>query len=119
MELKVINEQGQEAAKLQASDVLFGRGELSGADAANFEIVGTELFLRAGTVLDFEVDPSFDVVVEVDDATLGATPDDTAAHTLNITDVNEAPTVALTNIVTSLTGSVFLIGSVFVSGAFF
>ena len=25
MELKVINEQGQEAAKLQASDVLFGR----------------------------------------------------------------------------------------------
>jgi large subunit ribosomal protein L4 len=33
MELKVINEQGQEAAKLQASDVLFGRefNEESGA----------------------------------------------------------------------------------------
>ena len=27
---------------------------LTGADAAAFEIVGSELFLKAGTVLDFE-----------------------------------------------------------------
>ena len=75
---------------------------LSGTDAAVFEIVGTELRLRAGTTLDFEADPSFDVTVEVDDTTVGGTPDDTASHTLNITDVNEAPTVSLTNIVTNM-----------------
>ncbi len=75
---------------------------LSGADAADFEIVGTELRLKAGTSLDFETKTSFDVTVEVDDAAVGGTPDDTAAHTLTITDVNEAPTVSLTNLVTNL-----------------
>ena len=40
---------------------------LVGADAADFEIVGTELRLKAGTVLDFETKTSFDVTVEVDD----------------------------------------------------
>ncbi len=75
---------------------------LSGADAASFEIVGNELRLRAGTLLDFETKASFDVTVEVDDTTVGTTPDDTASHTLNITDINEAPTVSLTNLVASL-----------------
>jgi hypothetical protein len=41
---------------------------LSGADAALFEIDGTELYLRAGTTLNFEGDPSFDVTVEVADS---------------------------------------------------
>ena len=75
---------------------------LSGADAADFEIVGTELRLRAGTTLDFETQSSFDVTVEVDDNTVGVNPDDTANHTLTITDVNEAPTVSLTNLVNTL-----------------
>ena len=75
---------------------------LTGADAASFEIVGTELRLRAGTALDFESQSSFDVTVQVDDTTVGATPDDTAAHTLTITDINEVPTVSLTNLVTTL-----------------
>ena len=46
---------------------------------SNFEIVGNELRLRAGTTLDFESQGSFDVTVQVDDAAVGATPDDTAA----------------------------------------
>ena len=76
---------------------------LAGADAASFEIVGSELRLKAGTALDFETKASFDVTVQVDDAAIPGTPDDTALHTLNITDVNEVPTVSLTNLVNNLT----------------
>jgi len=76
---------------------------LSGADADSFEIVGTELRLIAGAGLDYESQTSFAVTVEVDDDTVGATPDVTADHTLTITDVNEAPTaVSLTDTTTSL-----------------
>ncbi|MFK7768564.1 MAG: cadherin-like domain-containing protein, partial [Mariniblastus sp.] len=75
---------------------------LSGADAASFEIVGSELHLRAGVTLDFESKSSFDVVVEVDDASVGASPDDTVSTALSILDINEAPTVTLTNLVPSL-----------------
>ncbi len=74
---------------------------LSGADAALFEIVGTELRLIAGANLDFETNPSLDVTVEVDDTTVGATPDDTAPLSISITDVNEPPTVALANTITT------------------
>ena len=70
--------------------------ELTGVDASDFEIVGMELRLRAGTVLDFETQPSFDVSVEVDDIAVGSTPDDMVDHRLNVTDTNEAPTL-LTN----------------------
>jgi hypothetical protein len=76
---------------------------LSGDDAALFEIVGTELFLKAGTVLDFETDTSLDVTVEVDDAAVGATPDDTDSMSITVTNVNDvAPTVTLTSVVTTL-----------------
>ena len=40
-------------------------------------------------MLDFETKTSFDVTVEVDDTTVGGTPDDTASYTLSITDVND------------------------------
>ncbi|MBD2177503.1 SdiA-regulated domain-containing protein [Pseudanabaena sp. FACHB-1998] len=65
---------------------------LTGTDANSFEITGSSLFLKAGTVLDFETKPSFSVSVNVDDATLGNNPDATTAFTLNITDVvDETP----------------------------
>ena len=93
---------------------------LSGADAGLFEIVGTELFLKAGTVLDFVANPSLDVTVEVDDAAVGGTPDDTAALTIAVTDVNEAPTVALANATTVLaentdTGSALKVADIVVT----
>jgi hypothetical protein len=76
---------------------------LGGADAAKFSVVGTGLFLNAGTVLDFETKSTYDVTVTVDDSTLGATPDLTQAFTLAVTNVNEAPTaLALTNPLTSI-----------------
>ncbi|MFM7576468.1 MAG: cadherin repeat domain-containing protein, partial [Microcystaceae cyanobacterium] len=46
----------------------------------------------------FEVQNSYEVTVNVDDETVGTTPDLTQNFTLNVTDVNEAPTaVILTN----------------------
>ena len=62
---------------------------LSGADAQSFEIVGTQLFLKAGITLDFETRSSFDVTVSVDDSTVGLTPDAQVGHTLELSNVTE------------------------------
>ncbi|WP_442506694.1 DUF4347 domain-containing protein [Novipirellula sp. SH528] len=67
---------------------------LSGADAALFEIVGNDLRLKAGASLDFETNPSLDVTVNVDDATITGSPDDFANHSVSITNQNDAPTIA-------------------------
>jgi diacylglycerol kinase family enzyme len=75
---------------------------LAGADADLFEIDGTELYLRAGVVLNYESNPALDAVVSVDDPTVGATPDSSAAITIAITGVNEPPTVTLANTITAL-----------------
>ncbi len=75
---------------------------LSGADAALFEIEGAVLYLKTGTVLDYETNPMLDVTVAVDDPMVGGTPDGTATLAIAVTDVNEAPTVALANTTTSL-----------------
>ncbi len=61
---------------------------LSGADAALFEIIGNELFLKAGTVLDFETLTSLNVSVNVDDATIGTSPDNSKSVTVAITNVD-------------------------------
>ena len=75
---------------------------LTGADAALFEIDGTELFLIAGAALDFETNPSLDVAVTVDDPALGSDPDDSDGLGVAVTDVNEAPGLALANVVAGL-----------------
>lgn len=65
---------------------------LTGTDAAFFEIIDSELFLKAGTVLNFEAKSSYAVAVTVDDAAVGATPDATSGtYTLALTNINEAP----------------------------
>jgi VCBS repeat-containing protein len=71
----------------------FNELSLSGPDAGDFTIVGRELFLKAGTTLNFDTRPTFNVTVEVDDAGVGGSPDSTATFVLNIDDVNTAPTV--------------------------
>ena len=65
---------------------------LGGADASFFELVGGSLYLRAGTSLDFEAKTTYAVSVSVDDPTVSGTPDASAALTLAVTNVNEAPT---------------------------
>jgi len=62
---------------------------LSGDDAEVFEIDGDMLYIKAEAVLDHETNPVLDVTVAVDDATVGATPDDTAALAVDVTDTNE------------------------------
>jgi Domain of unknown function (DUF4114) len=59
---------------------------LAGADAASFQITGTSLFLKAGTVLNPTTKPSLGITVNVDDAAVGTTtPDATKAFTLAVT----------------------------------
>ncbi|MFB2837785.1 SdiA-regulated domain-containing protein [Floridanema evergladense] len=80
-------------ANIIISDDALGTNTLSltGADANSFTISGTELFLKAGTTLDFETKTSYNVTVNVNDATVGSTPDATTNFTLAVTDITEAP----------------------------
>jgi large repetitive protein len=65
---------------------------LTGSDAAHFEIVGNALYVKANEVLNYEVQNSYSVAVT---ATGGATPGTVSSnYTLNLTNVNEAPTAA-------------------------
>ena len=91
-------------ADIVVTDDALGSNDLSlsGADATMFEIDGTELFLKASAVLDYETNPALDVTVEVDDTTVGSTPDDSASMSIAVGDVNEPPTVALQNVTTTL-----------------
>ncbi len=75
----------------------------SGTDAASFELLGTSLYLKAGTILDYETKQSYSITVAVDDPTIGTTPDLTRVFTLNVTNINEAPTaVNFSNTVTEI-----------------
>jgi hypothetical protein len=95
---------GIRVADIVVADDALGTNSLSltGANSADFEILGTQLRLRAGTVLDFEAQSSHDVIVQVDDSGVGGAPDDARLHTVNLNDVNEAPTVTLVNALTVL-----------------
>lgn len=57
---------------------------LFGEHANLFEIDGTALYLRAGVALDFDSDQPFEVEVQVDDASVGETPDDSVVFTLSL-----------------------------------
>jgi len=70
---------------------------ISGTDATFFEISGNALYLKANTVLNYEAKTSYNVTVNVDDSTVGNTPDATTNFTLNVTNVNEAPSITAAN----------------------
>ena len=83
-----IAENTSTAARIKVADVVvtddgLGTNNLTvtGADAGFFEVDSTGLFIKAGTTLDFETKTSYSVTVEVDDPTVGGTPDATAAFT--------------------------------------
>ncbi|MFM8536887.1 MAG: cadherin repeat domain-containing protein, partial [Planctomycetaceae bacterium] len=65
---------------------------VTGPDASRFEADATGLYLRAGTVLDFEGQAACAVTVVVSDPTLPGAAALSAPFTLTVTDVNEAPT---------------------------
>jgi uncharacterized protein YjiK len=65
---------------------------VTGTDASFFEVDSNGLYLKAGTVLDYETKTSYSVTVNVDDPTVGSTPDVIANFILAVTDVvNELP----------------------------
>ena len=80
-------------ADIDVTDDGLGSNALSliGPDSVLFEIDGSELFLKAGTVVDFEVQNAYAVTVQVDDTTVGGTPDDEATLLVGVLDVNDAP----------------------------
>jgi uncharacterized protein YjiK len=64
---------------------------LTGTDASSFEIVNNALFVKAGTTIDYSKKTSYNVVVNVDDPTVGTTPDLTKAFTLGVTPLVVTP----------------------------
>ncbi len=77
-----------------------------GPDAAYFEIDSGVLYLKAATVLDYETKSTYTIILQVDDTTVGSTPDVTATYVLNVTDVNEPVVLTVTNsLATGFVGS--------------
>ena len=64
---------------------------LGGTDAASFSIDSTSGQLQTNVALDYETTSSYSVTVEVSDGNGGS---DSIAVTINVNDVNEAPTFA-------------------------
>ena len=71
---------------------------ISGPDAAYFQIIGSSLFIRSGTTIDYETKTSYSITINVDDSTVGVTPDATVNYVLSVTDVvvETAPTATVT-----------------------
>ncbi|MGS4947130.1 DUF4347 domain-containing protein [Meridianimarinicoccus sp. RP-17] len=95
-------------ADIEVGDDALGTNALTlgGADAAMFEIQGAALYLRAGAVLDPVAKPVFDVTVSVDDATIGATPDDTVTFSLKVKDINDPPSLTLEMLLDRIAGGI-------------
>ena len=66
---------------------------LSGTDAASFDIVSSSGQLKTKAALDYETDNSYSVTVSVSDGNGGS---DSIDVTINVTNVNEAPTFPVT-----------------------
>jgi uncharacterized protein YjiK len=60
---------------------------ISGPDAAYFQITGSSLFIRSGTTIDYETKTSYSITINVDDITVGTTPDAAVNYVLSVTDV--------------------------------
>ena len=92
-----IAENTDTTARIQVADLWItdtadgGKGtnhlDVTGADASAFQVDSNGLYIAPGTVLDFETKSSYDVTVQVDDTTVGGSPDATASFHLEVTDV--------------------------------
>ncbi len=93
------------AADVRVADITItddGNGtntlSLDGADAASFVITGNSLYLKAGTTLSYTTKPTYNVTVNVDDTTVGSTPDATANFVLNITQFIAPGTIIISEV---------------------
>ncbi len=74
-------------ADITVTDDGIGTNQLTvtGVDANSFQIIGTALYLKAGTALSSIAKSGYSITVNVDDATVGNTPDATTNFTLTVT----------------------------------
>jgi hypothetical protein len=81
-------------AEIAITDDALGSNTISllGADAAAFEVIGTALYLKAGTSLDYEIKTAYGVTLSVSDSTLDGSSAVSTDYSLAVSDVNEAPT---------------------------
>jgi hypothetical protein len=91
-------------ADISVSDDETGINELSltGSDAHRFELIGTELYVLANSSWDFETQSNYEVTIRIDDSTLGTSWEDSIEISFKVYDVNEAPTISLTPVLTSM-----------------
>ncbi|WP_200959842.1 DVUA0089 family protein, partial [Cylindrospermopsis sp. CR12] len=81
-------------ANLSITDDIFGNNttSLSGSDASSFEIKGNELYLKAGTDLNYNTKNSYSVILSVNDANINK--GDSKTFNLSITPVT-LPTLSI------------------------
>lgn len=87
-----IPENTSTAAPVKLADIIVtddgignNRLTVTGADASFFQIIGTALYLRAGTALSSTFKPGYNIAVNVDDPAVGSTPDATVTLNLLVT----------------------------------
>jgi phosphodiesterase/alkaline phosphatase D-like protein len=98
------------ASRIKVADILISDDDLasntitlSGADAESFEVIGTGLFLKAGTALDFEVKSSYALSVSAADPALPGSTPVSATFRLVVRDVAETPGSSGVSTVVSIT----------------
>ena len=75
---------------------------LEGIGSESFEIIGTELFIRAGTILNYEAISSYDLTIRVEDLGITEATPISVNYNLTVTDVNEVPNIVLGNVISSI-----------------
>ena len=98
-ETKTLSENRDASSRIQVATINIsddGLGTniltINGIDNSFFEIVEqNKLYLKAGTLLNYETKSTYAVVVEVNDSTVGASPNVTANFMLTVSNSNEAP----------------------------
>ncbi|MFN9717702.1 MAG: Ig-like domain-containing protein, partial [Planctomycetota bacterium] len=86
-------------ATIQVTDDGLGTNSLSlsGPGAAAFVISNNKLRIRSGYALDHETKPELSVTVTVSDESLGSSGVSSAGLTISVTDINEPPSISLSN----------------------
>jgi hypothetical protein len=75
---------------------------ISGADAGSFELDGNSLYLKAGTVLNYEAKSTFAISVSARDLSLPGSTPVSAAFNLSVANVNEVPGTTVVTTVASI-----------------
>jgi uncharacterized protein YjiK/2',3'-cyclic-nucleotide 2'-phosphodiesterase (5'-nucleotidase family) len=78
---------------------------ITGTDANFFEILNSGLYLKAGTTLNATTKASYNITVNVDDPTVGTTPDASTAFNLAVTGAVAPPSLIISEVAPWSSGS--------------